>query len=67
MIASKNAAITTPHRMSWVGAMLPPCLATANTAAIATSAPRMLPADTAHRPSEAKVLPRRWVVERTLA
>jgi len=64
---SNSADSTTPHKISWVGASPCPLRETANTAAIAARAPRMLPAEIAQTPSEANVPSSSTAVAPTLA
>ena len=64
---SNRADKTTPHKISCVGARPRPLRETANTAAIAASAPRMLPAEIAHTPSDANTPSSSTAVAPTLA
>src|SRR5580658_5809257 len=64
---SNIADRTTPHRISWVGASCRPFRDTRNTAAMAASAPRTLPTEIAHIPSDANAPRSRTAVAPTLA
>ena len=64
---SNRAESTTPHRISWVGANCRPVRETRNTAAIAPRAPRTLPTESAHTPSEANAPNSSTAVAPTLA